>query len=155
MLTRWDPLREMTSLRSAMDRLLDRAFIGEPEWESPRLMSFALDVSESDNEYQVEASLPGIDPEDLEITYTGNTLTIKGETKSESEKEGARYHMRERRFGSFSRSITLPSTVDASKIEANYEKGVLKLQIPKAEEAKPKRIEVKTPKMIEGKIKGK
>lgn len=153
MLTRWDPFREMMSLRSAMDRLVDSAFIGAPTWETPGIMELALDVSESEDEYTVEASLPGIDPEDLDITYSGNTLTIKGETKSETESEGKRYHMRERRYGSFSRSISLPSSVDASKIEANYEKGILKLKIPKAEEAKPKRIEIKTPKMIEGKMK--
>ena len=85
---------------------------------------------------------------------SGNTLIIKGESKSEEEKEQGHYHLTERRYGSFARRITLPSSVKADRIEASYEAGVLKLRLPKAEEAKPKRIPVKTsvPKMIEGKM---
>ena len=155
MLTRWDPLREMMGLRRAMDRLFDSAMVGAPSWEGTSRWELALDVSESDDAYQVKASLPGIDPEDIDITYNANTLTIKGEIKEEKEVEEARYHVRERRFGSFSRSISLPSAIDASGIQANYDKGVLKLNLPKAEEAKPKRIEIKTTEMIEGEMKDK
>ena len=156
MLTRWDPFREMLNLRSAIDRMFEDAFIGEPLWErTPTAWSLALDVAETEDEFVVKASVPGIKPDDLEITYSGNTLTIKGETKEEKEVEDARYHMRERRYGSFARSITIPSTVDANAIEADFEDGVLTLHLPKAEEARPKRIEVKTPKMIEGKMKNK
>ncbi len=155
MLTRWDPVREMMGLRRAMDRLFDDAMVSSPGWDNVSRMELALDVSESDDAYTVRASIPGVNPDDIDITYNANTLTIKGEVKEEKEIQEARYHLRERRFGSFSRSINLPSTIDASGIQANYEKGVLSLNLPKAEEAKPKRIEIKTQKMIEGEMKDK
>ena len=91
----------------------------------------------------VKASLPGVDPNDVEITYTNNTLTIKGEVREEQELEDALYHLRERNFGSFARSITLPAGVEPDKIEANYEAGVLTIRLPKAEEIKPKKIAIK------------
>lgn len=154
-LTRWDPWREMMSLRSSMDRLFDETFFGrQADWEGQLSWSPALDVSETADEYQVKASLPGIEPDDLEITYNNNLLTIKGEMQSEREVEEQRYHLRERRSGSFSRSISLPSTVDAEHIQASYTAGVLTLHLPKLEEAKPRRIQVRSgesPKMIEGK----
>lgn len=155
MLTRWDPVREMMGLRRAMDRLFDDAMVSSPGWDNVSRMELALDVSESDEAYTVRASIPGVNPDDIDITYNANTLTIKGEVKEEKEVQEARYHLRERRFGSFSRSINLPSKIDASGIQANYEKGVLSLNLPKAEEAKPKRIEIKTQKMIEGEMKDK
>lgn len=155
MLTRWDPVREMMGLRRAMDRLFDDAMVSSPGWDNVSRMELALDVSESDEAYTVRASIPGVNPDDIDITYNANTLTIKGEVKEEKEVQEARYHLRERRFGSFSRSINLPSTIDASGIQANYEKGVLSLNLPKAEEAKPKRIDIKTQKMIEGEMKDK
>ena len=148
MLTRWDPLREMMGLRRAMDRLFDSAMVGAPSWEGTSRWELALDVSESDDAYQVKASLPGIDPEDIDITYNANTLTIKGEIKEEKEVEEARYHVRERRYGSFSRSITLPTEIKDAEVEASYDAGVLKLTLPKTEPIKPKRIEVH--KLIEG-----
>jgi HSP20 family protein len=99
--------------------------------------------------------VPGIKPEDLDITVTKNTLTIKGEVRQEEEKEEERYHLRERRYGRFARSITLPTSVDADEIEANYENGVLTLRLPKTEEVKPKRIEVKSgEKLLEGQFEG-
>jgi len=103
----------------------------------------------------VKASVPGINPDDLEITFTDGTLTIKGETREEKNVEETHYHMRERRFGRFSRSISLPTNLDADKIEASYDTGVLTLRLPKAEEMKPKRIEVKSgtkQQTIEGKL---
>jgi HSP20 family protein len=151
---RRDPFREMASMRRMMDRFFDDTLFDQ-DWESMAGFSGALplDVEEKDDEFVVSASLPGINPDDLDITYTGSTLTIKGEFKEEKEEKG-RYHLRERRYGSFARSITLPSTMKADKIDASYEAGVLKLRLPKAEEAKPKRIPIKTtlPKMIEGKV---
>jgi HSP20 family protein len=104
----------------------------------------------------VKASVPGINPDDLEITFNNNTLTIRGEIKEEKEVEEAHYHLRERRYGSFARSLTLPAGIEANKIEANYEAGVLKLHLPKAEEIKPKKIAIHTksePRMIEAKAK--
>ena len=153
-LTRWDPFREMMSFRSAIDRLFDETFFNhQADFESQLSWSPALDVAETGDEYLVKASLPGIEPDDLEITYNNNVLTIKGEMQSEREVEEQRYHLRERRSGSFSRSISLPSTVDADHIQASYTAGVLTLHLPKVEEAKPKRIQVRSgesPKMIEG-----
>jgi HSP20 family protein len=140
--------------RSVMDRMFDNAFFGEPsEWRT--FSDLALDVAENENEFLVKASLPGINPDDLDITFSGKTLTIKGEYKAEEEKEDVHYHLRERRYGSFSRSLSLPSPIDADAIQAKYEAGVLTLHLPKTEEAKPKRIAVGVsdkPQMIEGKV---
>lgn len=153
-LSRWDPFREMMSFRNAMDRLFDETFFNRQEgWEGQLSWSPALDVAETGDEYLVKASLPGIEPDALEITYNNNVLTIKGETQSEREVDEQRFHLRERRSGSFSRSLSLPSTVDADHIQATYEAGVLTLHLPKLEEARPKRIQVHSgerPKMIEG-----
>jgi HSP20 family protein len=146
----------MMTWRSAMDRMFDRAIPSPEAWMETDSWNLALDVAETENEFLVKASLPGMKPEDLEITYDANVLTIKGETKEEKDVDEKRYHLRERRYGSFSRSISLPATVKADKIEAAYDAGVLTLHLPKAEEAKPKRIQIKNggvPKMIEGKIK--
>jgi HSP20 family protein len=102
----------------------------------------AVDVYETDDEYVVTAEVPGIDPKDLDISVTGDMLTIKGEKSSEKKEEGERYHLLERSHGSFSRTISLPSTADAGKVEASGKDGVLTLRIAKREETKPRRIEV-------------
>jgi HSP20 family protein len=125
-----------------MERLLDSAVTGNATMQ-PATLGIALDIAESENEYVMKASLPGISLDDLEITYANNTLTIKGEVREEQELEEARYHLRERSYGSFARSITLPAGVESDKIEANYESGVLTLRLPKADEIKPKRIAIK------------
>ena len=153
-LTRWDPFREMMTLRSMMDRMFDETFFGpRSDWSEQVNWGLALDVAETGDGFVVKASLPGINPDDLEITYNNNILTIKGQVEEEKDSEERRYHLRERRYGSFSRSITLPSSVKADAIEANYDAGVLTLTLPKMEETKPKRIAVQAaPKMIEGKV---
>lgn len=143
MLARWDPYRELVSMRRLMDRLMDSAVTGDSDTTQAAAWGLALDVAEKDDEFVVKASIPGIDPEDLEITYTNDTLSIRGEVKEEKESEQANYHLRERRYGAFFRSVTLPSQIDSAKIEANYDKGVLALRLPKAEELKPKRIPIK------------
>jgi HSP20 family protein len=140
---RWNPYREMYNLMNSVDRRVDSRYL------PPRMLlsndwSLALDVAENDEEYTIQASLPGINPEDLDISIESNVLTIKGEYKQEEEQEGLRYHMRERRYGSFCRSLSLPNTVNTEAVDAKYEAGVLTLSLPKAEEAKPQRIEVKT-----------
>jgi HSP20 family protein len=141
--TRFDPFREMMTLRSAMDRLFDSAFLSPSSvWQGTAFQELALDVVETEDEYVVKASIPGINPDDLELTFAENTLTLKGEVKAEEEKEGTRYHLRERRTGTFTRSITLPSGIKADEIEANYEAGMLNIHLPKVEEVKPKRIAV-------------
>jgi len=153
-LTRRNPFREMMDMRDEMDRLFERSVFG-PRWNWD--MDLPLDMIENDNEYVVKASIPGINPDDLEITLQDRLLTIKGEVKGEDETKDKRYHMRERWSGSFTRSISLPTHVKSDAIEASYEAGVLKLHIPKAEEVKARKIAIHTgsPKMIEGKIKGK
>ena len=155
MLTRWDPFRDMLSMRRAMDRIFDRAL--EPSWSEAPMWDLALDVVENKDDFLVKASLPGINPDDLEITYTDNVLTIKGETKEDNNVKDEQYHLRERRYGMFSRSISLPNQVKADAIQASYDAGVLTLKLPKIEAVKPKRISINVggSKMIEGKSKDK
>lgn len=153
MLTRWDPYREIMSVRRAMDRLMENVFSEESataaEW------GLALDVIENDNDFVVKASLPGLKPEDIDVTYNKGMLTIRGELKEERESEKGQYHLRERRYGTFARSISLPSTINADEIDATYRDGVLTLRLPKMEEAKPKRITVNngSRKVIEARTK--
>jgi HSP20 family protein len=154
-LTNWDPFRDLWNMRSMVDRMFENALDRQSGSWQPVEWGLALDVTENEEEFTVKASVPGINPDDLEITFTDGTLTIKGETREEKDVEEAHYHIRERRFGNFSRSISLPSNLDADKIEASYDSGVLTLHLPKAEEMKPKRIEVKSgtsQRTIEGKL---
>ena len=154
MLTRWDPFQEMLNLRRTVDRLFDNVST-DRGWPQPTLWSLAVDVVENKDEFIIKASLPGMNPEDLDVSYTNDTLTIKGEIKSEDEVNEDQYHLRERRYGSFSRSLSLPTRVKGDAIEASYQNGVLTLCLPKAEEVKPKRIAIKAAdqNMIEGKVK--
>ena len=147
---RWDPFREMISVRSQMDQLVGDLLREPSGWQGNGQgngqgshIRLALDVCEDDNSYSVKASLPGIDPADLDISFSENTLTIQGETQAESVEENAKWHLRERRFGRFVRSITMPATVNADDIRADYEDGVLTLTLPKAEEVKPLIIAVR------------
>jgi HSP20 family protein len=157
MLTRWDPFHEMMNLRRTVDRLFDNTVgANGDEWAQPVTWALSLDVIENKDDFVVKASIPGIDPDDIDITYTDDTLTIKGETKTDREVKEVAYHLRERRYGSFARSIRLPFKIKADAIEASYAKGVLSLRLPKVEEAKPKRIAIKVtpqPKVIEAKTK--
>jgi HSP20 family protein len=149
-ITRWDPLRDLLTMRDAMDRLFDTAWPTPSAAWSPA-WNLALDVAEGADEFVVKATVPGIDPDDLEVTYNDRTLTIKGEVKAEKKDEQANYLLRERRYGSFTRSVTLPAAIKADAIEASYEAGILTLRLPKAEEARPRRITVHAgSKMIEG-----
>jgi HSP20 family protein len=135
----------MMNLRTQMDRMLSdwpNALPGMTEGESGSWQRLPLDVSESDQAYTVRASIPGVSPEEMEISVQNNVLTIRGETKSEEERQGDRWHLRERRTGQFQRTITLPNNVDANQVGAIYENGVLTLNLPKTEEAKPRRINV-------------
>ena len=139
MIVRRDPmLREMAAWRNAMDRVFE-GVAEQTYWN--RSGSWALDVAET--EEKVKASVPGINPDDLDITLTDNVLTIKGEIAESEELVDGQWLLQERRSGSFQRSITLSTPVDANAIEATYVDGVLNLNVPKVEEVKPKRIEVK------------
>jgi len=145
-LIRWAPASEMLSLRDAMDRLLGESFIRP--WS--RLGTFfggealALDMYETDNDVVIEATIPGVKAEEIDVQVSGNVLTIKGELKEEKKEKKASYIYQERRFGSFSRSVTLPTDVDADKAAAEFEHGVLTLTLPKSEAVKPKSIKIKT-----------
>jgi HSP20 family protein len=145
-LIRWDPFREMMTLRSNMNRLFDDAFSNLPaeRTNGGGAYSIALDVAEDEDNYVVKASVPGIPADNIDVTVSDNVLTIKGEIEDEREKEERNYHLRERRYGMFSRTISLPSNVEADEIDASYDNGVLTLQIPKAEVVKPRKITVKT-----------
>ena len=145
-LMRFDPEREFLSLRDAMNRLMEESFvlpsmIGEVRG-SGRSWGLAVDMFETTDNLVVKASVPGIKPEQLDVTVQGETLTIKGETQEEQQREQGRYHVRERRQGSFSRSITLPFPIQSDKVQATFENGVLTLTLPKAEEIKPRNIKV-------------
>jgi HSP20 family protein len=146
-ITRWEPFNEMVSLRDAVNQLFQDSFIRPGSW----LMPFdgnqpAIDVIENKNEIVVKASVPGLKPEDIDISLTGDQLTIKGETKSEEKIEEANYVRKERRYGAFQRTLTLPTSVVSDKAKAEFENGVLTLTLPKSEEVKPKTIKVKTTK---------
>jgi HSP20 family protein len=142
---RWHPFTELMSLRQAMDRLFEDSFVRP----SHVLSTFgeagtpALDVYQTPNEVVVKAALPGLKPEDVSIDITGETLTIRGESKAEQEIKKGDYLYQERRYGAFSRSVVLPGGLKLDKAEATMEDGVLTLTIPKAEEVKPKAIKVK------------
>jgi HSP20 family protein len=154
-LSNWDPFRELWNMRRVMNRFVDEAFDRQVSGWAPEEWGLALDVTENPDRFLVKASIPGINPDDLEITFNNDVLTIKGEIQSEEESDQNHYHLRERRFGRFSRSLTLPTKVAADKIGANYEAGVLTLSLPKAEEVKPKRIAIQAgtgAKTIEGKV---
>jgi HSP20 family protein len=128
-----------------MDRLFEDSFVQQPgRWPAVAEGSFlAVDVYETEDTVVVEAPVPGLKPEDVEITISGDTLTIKGETKSEEKVEREKYIRQERRYGSFCRAVALPEGLDRDKAEADFEDGVLKVTFPKLEEVKPKSIKVK------------
>lgn len=150
---RWDPFREMDQVRGVMDRIFEDTFGPTRRLSAESGMySLALDVIEKNEAFLVKATVPGIDPDNLDITLTDGVLTIKGETREESEKEEGSYHLRERRFGSFMRSVSLPANVRADAVEADYSNGVLTLTLPKADEVLPKKITVRTNghKVVEG-----
>src|SRR4051812_26738345 len=140
---RWDPFREAVSLRDAMNTLLQESFVRPGGLSSPGgQASLPIDVSETEDAFVVKASLPGVKPDDVQITVHGDTLTIRGESKAEEEKKGEHWHLRERRFGSFQRSVALATPVDSDRAEARFEHGVLTLRLPKSEAAKPRQIKI-------------
>ncbi len=140
-ITRWEPFREARRMHDMLDRMMDRSMI-DPFW-SGAAGTLPLDMYQTDDEIVIKASAPGLTADDLEISVTGETLNIRGELQAEDVKEGARYHIRERRVENFSRSIQLPTMVQAEKAKADFENGILTLTLPKVEEVKPKTITVK------------
>jgi HSP20 family protein len=159
LIRRTNPLGELISLRSAMDRLF------EDSWFRPHngLLAddhpLALDVRSTSEAYEIDAALPGVRPEDVDISVLGETLTITAKTSQEQTRDDEGYSYREIRRGSFSRTVTLPSAVKADAASASFENGLLHLSIPKTEEAKPRQIQIKAsgttadapqPKVVDG-----
>jgi HSP20 family protein len=141
-LVRWNPATEMAGMRDQMDRFFEDFFSRSPiSYEGYGVVD--VDMMQTDDDVIIEASIPGINPDDINISVTGDTLTIRGEIKSDEEVKEANYHMREIKRGSFARSILLPSQVVSDKAKAEFENGILKLTLPKAEEVKPKTITIK------------
>ncbi|MDD5701366.1 MAG: Hsp20/alpha crystallin family protein [Dehalococcoidales bacterium] len=145
---RWEPFKEMMSLRNAMDRLLEESFVSPSRlfMEREGFGTVPLDVYQTDKEVVVKASLPGYKPEEVDISITGDVLTIRGEHKEEQETKEENYFYKERRYGSFSRSIPIPVEVKSEKAEATFDNGILMLKMPKMETSKPKQIKVKAGK---------
>lgn len=144
-LVRWEPFRDLVSLREAMNMLVEDSFVRPSSgWPvSAGSGDLAVDVYETDDDVVVKSAIPGVKPEDIDISLTGDTLTIKGESKFEEKVSEENYIRREMRYGSFSRTMTVPVPVVADKADAEFEDGVLTLTLPKAEEIKPKSIKIK------------
>jgi HSP20 family protein len=141
-ITRWDPFREAVALQNRMNSLFGGL---NTETESPlTTASFvpAVDVYEDDKKVVLKLEVPGIEEKDLDVRVENHTLTVKGERKFEKEEKEENFHRIERRYGSFYRAFTLPSTVDTENVDAKYEAGVLKLELKKKPEAQPKQIKV-------------
>jgi HSP20 family protein len=136
MLARMDPFRDMRTVEDDFDRLIGRAF-SRDAWMP------ALDVSESEDRFEVKVDLPGLDPKDVNVTFEDGMLTIAGKRQFDREDKGETWHRVERGFGTFARSIRLPQVADTEKIEASFDRGVLTVAVPKSEQAKPKTIEVR------------
>jgi HSP20 family protein len=142
-MVRWEPFRDMMALREAMEGMVEEGLVRAPApfagWAPGGL---AVDMYETDESVVVKTAIPGVDADEISVSVTGDTLTIRAETKEEAEIERENYLRRERRFGSCCRSVALPGGLEADKAEADYTDGVLTLTFPKAEEVKPKSIKV-------------
>lgn len=141
-LIRWEPVREMMSLREAMDQLFNDTFT-RPVSISGGSVIPAIDLYQNNDLVVVKAALPGLKADDVQISVTADVLTLHGEFKQENEQKDTTYHIREQRFGSFERSIMLPSDVQTDKAKADFENGILTITLPKAESVKPKTISIK------------
>jgi HSP20 family protein len=140
----WNPFREMEEMERAMNEAFGRPTMRRRSPEDVYVWSPSIEMYEKDNNYIVRMELPGIKPEDVDISVSGETLTVKGQRTPPEDIKDEAYQLCETCYGEFSRSIILPESVDADKIEANFENGILNLRIPKAEEAKPKQIKVQS-----------
>lgn len=143
-LMRWEPFRDMMTLREAMDRLFEESFVRpRTRWEAEEMRyNVPMDVYTTDEELVVTMAVPGVDPDSVDITVEGNTLNIRGEV--EGPLENVDYVLQERPYGTFNRSLQLNVPVDANKAEASFDQGILTLQIPKQEEAKPRTIRIES-----------
>lgn len=139
MLARWDPIQELTELTETLDRFFGSRFgNGQPRGD----MLFPLDLIEREDSFLIKADLPGLTPEDLDISFSNDVLTIRGELKPEQAEQPSHFLLRERCPGQFRRSFRLPAAIQADEIQAQFEAGVLTLTLPKVQEARPKRIPI-------------
>ncbi|MCU1297574.1 MAG: heat shock protein Hsp20 [Acidobacteriaceae bacterium] len=154
-ITRWDPFREFSTLQDRMDRLFRDSYGSEGGNEALTTTSFAppVDVYEDEHNVTLKIEVPGIDEKDVDVRIENNTLTVHGERKFEKEEKEENFRRVERQYGSFTRSFTLPTTVDPEQVQADYVKGILKIKLAKRAEAKPKQIKVNvgSEKTLEGK----
>jgi len=145
----WRPFREMEEMERRFEDIFGRPFL-PAIWRRIPMVEMgwapAIEVFEKEDKFVVKAELPGMKEEDIDVSVVGDTLTVKGARKAESEVKEEDYYCCERSYGSFSRSIALPSSVNAIKIEANYEGGILEVSLPKAPEVKPKKIAISAKK---------
>jgi len=144
-LTKWDPFKDLLSLQDRMNRLFDESVRNvKPGDEalSSAIWSPAVDIYETDDEVVVKAELPEVNQKDIDIQIENNTLILRGERKLNKETKKENFHRIERAYGTFSRSFTLPGTIDQEKIRADYKDGILKISMPKREETRPKQIKV-------------
>jgi HSP20 family protein len=145
-IVRWEPFRELATLQNEVNRLFNSAFDapapGGNGGSATRRWMPAMDLVETDDHFVLRADLPGLSEDDVKIEVEDDVLTVSGERRSEHETKKEGFHRVERAFGAFSRSLTLPNGVDASAVEASFDKGVLEVRIPKPEERKPRRITI-------------
>ena len=142
MITRWEPFRNISTLQEQVNRLFDSSFKGNGDNSTLTTWAPAVDIYETENELVLKADLPDIDEKNLDIRVENNMLTIRGERKFEQKVNEDNYLRIERTYGSFSRSFSLPSTVNTEAIKADYKNGVLTVQLPKRAESKPKQVKV-------------
>jgi HSP20 family protein len=156
-LTRWDPYREFSTLQDRMNRLVRDSFGDGQEALATTSFAPAVDVYEDEHSVTLKIEVPGIQEKDIDVRIENNTLTVHGERKYEAEEKEENYRRIERQYGSFTRSFTLPSTMDTNSVSADYDKGVLKIKLAKKAEAKPKQIKVNvgSEKILEAKGHGK
>lgn len=148
---RWDPFKEKGGLRHAIDRLVDESLMRPSQWLESLAGDFPLDIYQSNGEVVVKAALPGIKPDDVEISVSGDTLTIRGEHKEEEEVREDDYFRRELRYGGVSRSVPLPMEVQSDGAEASYDDGMLTVTLPKGDKQKPRQIKIRPAKAGEEK----
>lgn len=150
-ITRWDPFQELANMRLTLDRMFDQPFTGRSLFRgNDAPVALSLDVRESEDAFLVQAAIPGVEPKDVSIEVEGDVLTISGEFGQEEANEGETFLRREIRWGSFSRALQLPPTVDPAAASATFENGMLKLSLPKKPEAKTLKISITPEGVTEG-----
>ena len=145
-IVRWEPFRDLVTLQDRMNRLFDESFgrgrAAEDDWSLGGSWAPAVDIYEKDGNIVLKAELPGIDPKDVDVRVENNVLTLRGERRFDQEVSKESYHRVERAYGSFTRSFTLPNVVDTQNIKAEFKDGVLRMTLPKREEAKPRQTQI-------------